>query len=1811
MNNYTDRFLEAMKVVSNKKQVAADYDKTIRAQIAGVPTEDKKYYTIQYNDLQYKVRTWYEEYVVGDVVYVRVIGSKMDGDKIIEGKVAPILQDRNSTSMVEIPMSKKWVLSEMTYIDSEEQEIYKNDSVNSEYFNGSLNQNCLRITCEFNTGVNPENINFLTDYYGIKINLTNGREYSFTCKDFMGNPYTAEMTYQTYDIYFNEPIKEPGIWIENIVPIRNGFYANQEIILSNLTSQFITVKSYSEEEWTMTYSTDTGYVQNNSNSTIIIKSRLFNRGKELFEKDLEENQKVIIERLSPEFKWERFEIVAPGTDYDFTNINFNEYYIRYKFIEQINQEERVLASSDIIKIQNKTLPSNNYTIDQVDNYATETTGLYLGSDFKLIGSGSSGYWGYGSLEKYESYFPVQGKLIDEDKGEYETFSGFELSYRQIFSNISSLPDAMVMSYVKEGNNYYLIKKIYTPPTADEQARQLTTSMHLFPKNVIVKYDADGILGSNNQVYKITPNSSFFPANEEKIQKLEWVYKVNNLYVYYDGNNNVEEDDKGTTVTGIYTWVWEKDLNNENIFKWVNKGFVFSYEETLEEGKNIIAPDTAKGNLFASFSQGVNGELQFTAVNKYNKYSAGFNNLTFSIMYEDGARVDYPFEVNFLADGNLGTNGTKYALIIEDFWRDMTTPYITSRDWNGLYLRAQLFNTETNQIVPDSAIQWNWAPNFVDRLYWEPNGNSSEIQYLFNKTTEKEELEKNFKSSVLDFSKFYTANSEGNKFYTYYLANSVTKINNKVTDHQDFSSASLEELSVNYVELTAEYDGSTITSTYTIPITSHLNTPNEYTDYVSKITLPESDIQYSSDHSFIIGNSSDSIKVYVSSSNINNIESIGFMPAGNWKRYCELSTSYIISDEESGMEYNLSKIKDDNNNSLIKEGDTVIGGQLNIKYKTLNADLTALIENNYDYFGLYIVYNYEKVNESVPSQRIIGKTFSISCNRYFNSMINDWDGKSKLIEDAVLTPQVIAGSKIDDKFNGAMIGRVDDKPNGPGGTTRTRYGLFGYGKGVETFGIDSSTGDAHFEGDITARSLTLLPEVAGSAGLESGIARGRKKGIVTRQFSDYWKDSTSNQDEKELVTENLIVGYIYSHPDANTKQPLEPFKNEVVDSDKKPIGLKHSGKPQNSYLIELPGVEKYTPKGETEKKFPCGFQFMLNSSTKKRIVGSPSKKLLFSFVAKIPIEAEVRFITSNVGGNSEDGRITWLTPRQGTGKFEEYRIFVQCGSEPSDQKKNYEYGIEENIGTENIKQFGTTGYFILTDHSQAVLDKEKLKEEYKDMQDPSKYGYWLLASAECYEIFDDNLTEAEDLVGNFAGWQIKKDSLSYKENETANYLHSFIQPATTSKTAYTVGNGEDKTDWAMYFGGSSDKVGNFGVDQSGKLFATDADISGTIHATSLTLGDGDSKQSIDSYIETKIPTLSGQQLEVTTDINTYNGKTYYQIKDPSGTIAGNMFSIASDGALYAQNAVIKGTLISGSVVTGEIRGATGHVSSEFAFGTNKSLKVSERSENPSGNGAPYSGILSHDTKNSSLILGESAAFLEYDGGENGVSSIAIDESINISAISSLTLGGIGFQLNTSKGRTDIVSDGIMIETTNQDSGIRLNAIGYGKVSISGQTGINLLSSDGSISMTTALSDSINLTTGFGKLKGTWTLNNSSIATTSDKTKKNTITKISSQYSELFDALNPVTYKYNDGTSDRLHTGFIAQDVKKALDKVKIDTKDFAALVVNNQGTEDESWYLRYEEFIALNTWQIQKVKARISELETRVSQLEELLQANSK
>ena len=105
--------------------------------------------------------------------------------------------------------------------------------------------------------------------------------------------------------------------------------------------------------------------------------------------------------------------------------------------------------------------------------------------------------------------------------------------------------------------------------------------------------------------------------------------------------------------------------------------------------------------------------------------------------------------------------------------------------------------------------------------------------------------------------------------------------------------------------------------------------------------------------------------------------------------------------------------------------------------------------------------------------------------------------------------------------------------------------------------------------------------------------------------------------------------------------------------------------------------------------------------------------------------------------------------------------------------------------------------------------------------------------------------------------------------------------------------------------------------------------------------------------------------------------------------------------------------------------------------------------------------------------------------------------------------------------------------------------------------------------------------------------------SDRRIKKNIEPLSDSYDLLFDGLVPKRYKYVDGTSKRYHTGFVAQEVIEAIESAGLSLSDFAAVMLECPGSEKETWKLRRDEFVALNTWQIQKLKKRIAELEAKL------------
>lgn len=105
-------------------------------------------------------------------------------------------------------------------------------------------------------------------------------------------------------------------------------------------------------------------------------------------------------------------------------------------------------------------------------------------------------------------------------------------------------------------------------------------------------------------------------------------------------------------------------------------------------------------------------------------------------------------------------------------------------------------------------------------------------------------------------------------------------------------------------------------------------------------------------------------------------------------------------------------------------------------------------------------------------------------------------------------------------------------------------------------------------------------------------------------------------------------------------------------------------------------------------------------------------------------------------------------------------------------------------------------------------------------------------------------------------------------------------------------------------------------------------------------------------------------------------------------------------------------------------------------------------------------------------------------------------------------------------------------------------------------------------------------------------------TSDARYKNTIKSLDDEehMEELFNSLKPSAFYYNKGTEyveTQRHLGFIAQDIEKAITEAGIE----ADMALFDHINEDKLG-VNKQELIAMCVWQIQKLKARVTELEKK-------------
>lgn len=287
----------------------------------------------------------------------------------------------------------------------------------------------------------------------------------------------------------------------------------------------------------------------------------------------------------------------------------------------------------------------------------------------------------------------------------------------------------------------------------------------------------------------------------------------------------------------------------------------------------------------------------------------------------------------------------------------------------------------------------------------------------------------------------------------------------------------------------------------------------------------------------------------------------------------------------------------------------------------------------------------------------------------------------------------------------------------------------------------------------------------------------------------------------------------------------------------------------------------------------------------------------------------------------------------------------------------------------------------------------------------------------------------------------------------------------------------------------------------------------------------------------------------TDGATY-GNTTGAYFGTSGLRIGANLKATSDGKITAINADLSGKV---TATSGSIGGWT--------IGTNQLYSGNVYLNGNTGtiSGASISGGY---ISGSSISGGSISAATLYGSSSGGV--LRLDGTLEV-----IGAGDLGYYV-TSQG----AGVGFWV------SGTAVYAVSSGAAMQSGSAKISA-SSNGAISLSASYIEA-----------------SVSITVPSDVDVKHDISYDLDKYEDMYNALLPCTFKYNNGTSDRDHWGFIAQDFKGALIDNGLTTQE-AAAYVEHEDIGNGSCGIRYSEFISLNTWQIQKLKKRVEALEQMI------------
>lgn len=466
---------------------------------------------------------------------------------------------------------------------------------------------------------------------------------------------------------------------------------------------------------------------------------------------------------------------------------------------------------------------------------------------------------------------------------------------------------------------------------------------------------------------------------------------------------------------------------------------------------------------------------------------------------------------------------------------------------------------------------------------------------------------------------------------------------------------------------------------------------------------------------------------------------------------------------------------------------------------------------------------------------------------------------------------------------------------------------------------------------------------------------------------------------------------------------------------------------------------------------------------------------------------------------------------------------------------------------------------------------------------------------------------------------------YNIGSGGSYDNAIYKRVTGDSASYEVGlkstNGE--TDLAFYVKKSTDNWENsentFYVNNRGKLYAQNADITGKITADSGSIGSwtiGDMGSYTDSiyttYCAASTPSTSNPEYAVFMRGKGEQNTIAIGIKNRTSastawTDAVTPFYVRKDGFVKMTNADVTGTINSTSGSIGGFDISEKYLRSDItksgtryqtfiqaADGTDTTTAIGVRTSDDNGATWTYQFRVNYDGSavlRNATITGSStiasACIPNLNADKITAGTLSVDRIPNISA-GKITSGTI----STSRLDSSVITTGNFSSKTLSTGSLTV-ASGC-RLGVASEYNA-LITTVGDYTYLRGFGPDVNYETSFYNLVKYVVQNSSS------KEIKNDIHDFDDRYDIFFDKLKPQLFRYNFEPNSGYTMGYIWQEAEQARIESNLERNDIGAITETDSVVGGKA--LGKQDFIALNTWQIQKLKTRETELEAKVADLE--------